>query len=353
MTMAVPETRSPSRDRPDAPRLGRHGPHAVGVRTDCVTLLNQPPPDLRGPRGSRPLTIESWYPAAGMTTPARYDDVLVEGARIEAFSWEGRAHRDAVALEGPWPWVLVSHGNTGSRVLMTWLTEHLASHGFVVTAIDHDGSIHGQRGVFEGVLYHRASDLWGVVQEATVPGVARDSIAFVGYSMGGFGVLNAAGARLRTQVRRLLPFDALQDREQQPAPSIGLRAAVAIAPYGADTLLDGTSFEGFQVPTLFIAGDCDRISGYDRGVRTLARWCPSSAGLMTLHGAGHAIGANGPPPLAWETGVHWDHYADAVWSSRRRHDLLRAAITAFLGQHLRRDQPSELVEADGVSWSRP
>ncbi len=353
MAMAAPDKRSPSCDRPDAPLLGRTGPHAVGVRTDQVTLPDQPPSDLRGPRGSRSLTIESWYPAVGSTAPAHYEDVLVEGERVEAFSWEGRAHRNALAAEGPVPWVLVSHGNTGSRVLMTWLTEHLASHGFVVTAIDHDGSIHGQPGVFEGVVYHRASDLWGVVQEAAVPGIARDSIAFVGYSMGGFGVLNAAGARLRTQVRRLLPFDALRDREQQPAPSAGLRAAVAIAPYGTDTLLDATSFEGYQVPTLFVAGDCDRISGYDRGVRTLARWCPSSAGLMTLHGAGHAIGANGPPHRARETGMHWDHYADAVWSSRRRHDLVRAALTAFLGHHLRGDQRQDPVEADGVSWSHP
>jgi predicted dienelactone hydrolase len=50
------------------------------------------------------------------------------------------ARRDAAALDGDWPAILFSHGYGGIRFQSYFLTEHLASHGFVVIAPDHPGN---------------------------------------------------------------------------------------------------------------------------------------------------------------------------------------------------------------------
>ena len=57
------------------------------------------------------------------------------------FTFMGRASRDAEpdASGGAYPLVIVSHGYLGSRLLLTYLTENLASKGYVVVAIDHAG----------------------------------------------------------------------------------------------------------------------------------------------------------------------------------------------------------------------
>ena len=41
------------------------------------------------------------------------------------------------ALGGPWPIILFSHGNQGIKEQSFFLTEHLASHGYLVVAPDH------------------------------------------------------------------------------------------------------------------------------------------------------------------------------------------------------------------------
>ncbi len=99
---------------------GDVGPYGVGTRT--MTWFDE--------RGTL-LTAELWYPAeVEPGSPGDdYGDVSVAGI----------AHRDADGdLRGaPWPLIAFSHGYGGMRYQSTFLTEHLASHGFVVVAPDH------------------------------------------------------------------------------------------------------------------------------------------------------------------------------------------------------------------------
>ncbi len=144
--------------RADAPDLANRGDHAVGVRTmdiinpDEVDILNWTAanPD---PRYDRPLKMEIWYPALledeerQITT---YKDVLGSGPDNAAerpllpFEFGGRSARGAMPKldGGPYPLLIVSHGYPGSRVLLTYLTENLASKGYIVVAIDHTDSTH-------------------------------------------------------------------------------------------------------------------------------------------------------------------------------------------------------------------
>ncbi len=201
----------------DAPELASRGRWAVGVRT--VELVNPGQPDIlrfnkdtgKAPVSDRPLTIEIWYPAT--IPPGKEERVVYESAMPgtprpgvpNTFHIAGKALRDAPPVSGSaFPLVVVSHGYPGSRTFMTWLTENLASKGYVVAAIDHTDSVFGQQRAFTSTLLNRAADQMFTID--ALAGRSRDPgdflhnlldptrVAVVGYSMGGYGALATAGA---------------------------------------------------------------------------------------------------------------------------------------------------------------
>lgn len=92
--------------------------------------------------------------------------------------------RDAPALNGAFPLVILSHGYSGTPAAMTWLAENLASKGYVVAAIHHrDPDISDGKGFPEPFLRrpldiafvaHRASRL----RRARAPCLAPTSRAW-------------------------------------------------------------------------------------------------------------------------------------------------------------------------------
>jgi len=111
--------------------------------------------------GDRTLLVEAWYPADVSAAPA-----AEQGHPIETFVPEGpnrdamvellanlseqgqagvrlqtRSARDAASAgTGPYPLVMFSHCHNCARYSMFSIAEHLASHGFVVVAPDHNGN---------------------------------------------------------------------------------------------------------------------------------------------------------------------------------------------------------------------
>ncbi|MGB7393325.1 MAG: dienelactone hydrolase, partial [Pricia sp.] len=157
---------------PDAPELSARGEHMVGVRTlefvnkDQVDILNSK--EGKDPLYDRPLTVEVWYPAelpANTAASVTYEEVM--GTRGDSlrplipFTFKGRASRDAAPKTSgeAYPLVIVSHGYVGSRYLMTYLTENLASKGYVVAAIDHTESTFKDANAFQSTLLNRAKDI--------------------------------------------------------------------------------------------------------------------------------------------------------------------------------------------------
>ena len=121
------------------------------------------------------------------------------------FKFKGRARRDAVSnsSEGPYPLIIVSHGYTGSRLLFTYLTENLASKGYVVVSIDHTDSTFLDANNFNSTLLNRSLDDLFVLNEMArlssdsssfLKGLVNtDKAGLIGYSMGGYGAVNVAG----------------------------------------------------------------------------------------------------------------------------------------------------------------
>jgi predicted dienelactone hydrolase len=132
---------------PDAaPDPSAWGPYPVGVQT---WVLHD---HTRGADGPRPVLTEVWYPATaaavgGKTVTYRLEDILRDDAlallngEVEA-ELKTEAVRDAAwrLADGPYPVVFFSHGSGGIRMQSTYLTVHLASHGYVVVSPDHDGN---------------------------------------------------------------------------------------------------------------------------------------------------------------------------------------------------------------------
>lgn len=112
------------------------GPYPVGVTR--IELFDE----ARG----RTLLTEVWYPAAESArdaAPSPAADYLPEGLGFLAddATIELTAVRDApLAADGPFPLIAFSHGSGGIRFQNTFQVEHLASHGYVVVAPDHQGN---------------------------------------------------------------------------------------------------------------------------------------------------------------------------------------------------------------------
>ena len=173
--------------RADAPELAHRGNYSVGVQTvevvnqDEIDILNWSAEDPN-PLYDRELTLEIWYPARLEKHDEEitsYHDVLGSGEGdpdrpLRPFEFGGRAARDAMPNldDGPYPLVIVSHGFPGSRVLLTYLTENLASKGYVVVAIDHRDSTHADANEFYSTLLNRTLDINFVLDEMGVMGAS-------------------------------------------------------------------------------------------------------------------------------------------------------------------------------------
>src|ERR1035438_4288984 len=201
----------------DSPELAARGAWPVGVRT--LELVHAGQPDIlhcdaasgKAPLYNRRLKIELWYPAiipAGMRQDTVYESPMPHSPQPGVpvtFQIAGKALRDAPPAAGQkFPLVVVSHGYPGSRTFLTYLTENLASKGYVVAAIDHTDSVFGEVRGFTSTLLNRSSDQLFVLASIEKLAEARASFLFgivrakdaaiVGYSMGGYGALISAGA---------------------------------------------------------------------------------------------------------------------------------------------------------------
>ncbi len=352
----------PSRPAIDAPELARLGDSAVGVRT--LTLVNASQPDVLAfdpttnsvPMRDRRLTVDIWYPAqakSGAKAETYTGELPSEGAAPPAkFTIPGIAVRGAAAAPGQHPLVIVSHGYSNVTVALSWLTENLASKGYVVAAIRHEDPTIGDRTRFAAPLLRRPLDIAFVAKSLQASLAAEGLVdpartALIGYSMGGYGVLTSAGAILdpdgpakHVPGGAMLPY-ARGGALQHAIVVQNLRAVVALAPAGGGTLAvwgkDGLT--GIHAPLLLIAGDRDHTVDYTTGARAFFDSATNASRyLLTYRGGGHAIGLNSAPDSMRSTLWDLSWFEDPVWRKERIIAINLHMITAFLDRYLRDDE---------------
>ena len=181
------------------------------------------------------------------------------------------------AAGGAFPLVIISHGYPGNRYLMSHLGENLASKGYVVASIDHKDSTYEDQKSFASTLYNRPFDQLFVLNELARMGKAGSGsflstlvddsrVGLVGYSMGGYGVVNVVGGGYSkasetlalSPPNRLLAERGAANPDYQKSADARIKAAIAIAPWGMPTgFWDAEGLEGHH--------DADHVRRGKRG----------------------------------------------------------------------------------------
>jgi predicted dienelactone hydrolase len=353
----------PSRFGVDAPELAHFGAFGVGVKTLHLVQHRQAdvlafdPAAGSAPLVDRALTVDLWYPARPASKAARvvYTASLpsLPPAPPARFSIPGIAVRDASPAGTRLPLVIVSHGYSNDPAVLTWLTENLASKGYVVAAIHHDDPPITDRTRFVQPLMRRVLDI-AYVAQTLQSSLGADRLvdpkrtALIGYSMGGYGVLTAAGATLDPAggAVKLVPGDLMRPYARGGAlrdevTVKGLLAVVAISPVGGGTLAawGAAGVRMIGVPLLLIAGDRDRTVDYTTGARAIFDQASGAHRyLLTFKQGGHALGF-GPAPKAMRQRL-WDEdwFEDPVWRKDRINAINAHFITAFLDRYVKGDE---------------
>ena len=357
--------------RPDAPELAAYGQYKVGITS--LNLSNPRQLDIINSKAGaepvyydRPLTVEVWYPAtlkAQQAAGGKYQTYLRDGKT--EISLSGQAVRDAVpdAQHGPYPLLIVSHGYPGNRFLLSHLTENLASKGYVVVAIDHTDSTYSDLKAFSSTLLNRSLDQLFVLNQMAALNkrdatgrftglVNADNTGLIGYSMGGYGVVNTIGGGLTEASvnAAFVPDKALTIRQTGNASYLAsqdkrIKAAVAFAPWGWNAgLWDAAGLSAIRTPIFFIAGSADDVSGYAPGVRNIYENSVNTQRyLLTFENANHNAGAPIPAPkeswsaIAGLKKIPAESYMDAVWDNTRMNNISQHFVTAFLASYLKND----------------
>ncbi|MFZ6686835.1 alpha/beta hydrolase family protein [Undibacterium sp. SXout11W] len=389
--LAIAEENRIDTIRPDAPQLAHYGAYQTGVKTLHFVHDNQldivkAKAGEKIPVYKRPLTVEVWYPAA-LTADQKPGSTplhaLTRDGVTEVKLW-GQAVRDAQTnfSAGPYPLLIISHGYPGNRFLLSHLAENLASKGYVVASIDHTDSTYQDQSSFASTLLNRSLDQLFVLNEMAKLNtdahtgfkgmINAENTGLIGYSMGGYGVVNTIGGGLSEAAVKSplgVPDGGLMIRQSGNASYLAsmdkrIKAAVAFAPWGWNLgVWDKQGLAGITTPILYIAGSADDVSGYAPGVRNIYENTVNAPHyLLTFENANHNAGAPIPAPKeTWKYSekLHFipaEHYLDATWDNVRMNNISQHFATAFLDKYLKNDASKDaylnlLENAKDGKWS--
>ena len=275
---------------PDEP-----GPFKTGTESIEFT-------DERG----KSLKLQVWYPAwiDEGDEPDPYEEITLA---LNAYEYAKPDKRNA-----PYPIVAFSHGLGGVRYQSASITEHLASHGYVVVAPDHPGSVLFDLDFDEigQVALERPDDIRFSVDHIVelsetdhkrLGGMVDidPGYAMIGHSFGAFTTLAIAGGEADyagmeaycsanggdgcgyisdVDASDLALHGSLDDRIVTAIPmSPGIWYA-----FGED----GSNLAD-SVPMLVLGGTSDNVLGYDSEIRPTYDHLGGPKALATLEGFGH------------------------------------------------------------------
>jgi len=122
------------------------GPYAVGTREYHWIDQNRAESFTRDPADRRHVMVQVWYPAPAPVAGAErslwirnIDEYKGSVAFKQLAHVRTNSVFEAPVLEGQWPVLIYNPGGGTARWSGTFTTEMLASHGYVVFAVDHLG----------------------------------------------------------------------------------------------------------------------------------------------------------------------------------------------------------------------
>lgn len=137
----------------------------------------------------RTIKVAVWYPS------------LEPAKKIRYLAFTGYANKKGIISGGRFPLIMMSHGTGGHRFNQFFIAEFLASHGYIVAAVEHplNNYLNNTAQGTVANLWHRPIDVSFVIGELLrhrqfSTQINRDLIGFVGHSIGGYTGLVLAGA---------------------------------------------------------------------------------------------------------------------------------------------------------------
>ena len=200
--LAVTSSCEASPEIPERPFAPPTGPHAIGMTEYRWVDESRPERFTRDPDDLRSVAVRVWYPTdeegEGDTGEggAMYVQDMAEFGDGQDFvpvtHVRTNAIQDAAPASGPFPVLVYNHGGGWTRFTSTFTTEELASHGYVVVSVGHNGfnktqflpdgsSVVADSLNFPeptGDLYNDAITSWGFLDEHAFPEWVADA-AFV------------------------------------------------------------------------------------------------------------------------------------------------------------------------------
>ena len=345
------------------PSLSEKGNYDVGVKT-VEAAYPVKVKDIAGNEVERSLTLEVWYPAASSAQKTTYINETRSG---QVFEVQADASRDApiANADTDFPVIVISHGYTGYRTLMFYLGEHLASHGYVVAAIDHTDSTNKDVNFaenpysgFPSTLLNRSRDQVFTLNSISENTFFKESVdaskaGIIGYSMGGYGAVSTVGGCYAFNDQTAATFTGTQDpkavalikealntcaggkaRSEETLPA--WKAALALAPWGGQhQLFDVQSLNNIKVPVLYVAGDNDDISGYD-GIKWLFDNTGSKESkLLTVKNARHNVAPHPAPKEAYGSEFDLGSYIEPAWEVQKLNAINEHFALALMNCHVK------------------
>ncbi|ELY4091322.1 alpha/beta fold hydrolase [Cronobacter sakazakii] len=142
---------------------------------------------------TRPLDVAVWYPTPdNRPSETVGDNIVFRGVNVQ---------RDATPAPGVHPVLLLSHGFGGNWRNLNWLAYAMAEQAYIVAAVDHPGTTTRNKSPTQAqALWQRPKDVTRVLdaliaspEKTGKPDEQR--IAAAGHSLGGWTVMELAGAR--------------------------------------------------------------------------------------------------------------------------------------------------------------
>ncbi len=328
------------------------------------------------------MDIHVWYPGViptGVVQRTRYvvknkDRTGKPTRPLYAF---GRSLTGAAPVAGatPYPVIVFSHGFHLSPAAYAVLTEHYASHGFVVVAPEHRETLDPTfQGLWKGLIDRPRSvtRTLDFAEGLTAPGgtlaglLDMSRVAVVGHSYGGYTALAAAGAQYDMTAYRsrcgalpeksplaffcdpILPMErkmAVRAGLAQPPsglwPSAGDPRVKAIIPMAGDAyMFDRAGLAKITVPTMAIGGTADTGTPYGWGTKlTYDNVASPTKSLVALKGAEHFVFTSPCKDQPWLK-TRWFRplfCVDPAWNKPRALRVILHLSTAFLQDTLKDD----------------
>jgi predicted dienelactone hydrolase len=318
--------------------------------------------------GPRPLTTVIWYPAAS-GSKRKAPDPQTQKYFV---SYPLAAGAVISGQEPKYPLMVLSHGNTSSAQSLDWLGYYLASHGYVVAAVDHHGNTAAEEGgpIPQGLVaeWERPRDLSVLIDKMLGdplfgPRIDAERIGAAGHSSGGATVLELAGAifdpnqikafcevkktdpncnpppMIREQLDKFAELtktdaavEASLKRSHLPYGDSRVKAVFAMAPAIGLGHTDA-SLRAVRIPVYIVAGRADDITPFATNAERFANLIPTATLTIPPGMVGHATFGS----LCTPTGLKdagWVCHDEAGVARARVHEQVEQLALSFFQSSL-------------------